>query len=102
MRAIQLERHGRPEEACACVETADVGTPGPGEAVVAIRAAAINPADILIFENRYPGPETLPAFVGIEGAGEVVATGDGVTDLSVGDHVISLGRANWAATAGIT
>ena len=70
--------------------------PGPGEAVVSIRASAINPADLLIFEGRYPGPESLPAPVGIEGAGFVDAVGEGVTGLAPGDHVLSLGRANWA------
>ncbi len=95
MLAVQLQRHARPDLACAAVETADPGDPGPGEVVVAIRAAAINPADLLIFEGRYPGPEELPAFVGIEGAGEVLAVGEGV-ELAPGDHVLSLGRANWA------
>lgn len=95
MLAVQLQRHARPDLACASVEVPDPGAPEPGEAVVAIRASAINPADLLIFEGRYPGPEELPAFVGIEGAGEVLAVGEGV-DLEPGDHVLSLGRANWA------
>jgi len=34
--------------------------------------------------------------VGIEGAGQVVAVGDDVSEYEVGDHVLSLGRANWA------
>lgn len=95
MLAIQLIKHARPDLACEAVDIPEP-VPGAGEAVVAIKAAAINPADLLIFEGRYPGPEALPAFVGIEGAGMVEALGDGVTGLSVGDHVISLGRANWA------
>lgn len=96
MKAIHLLRHARPDEACDCVEVEDVGAPGEGEVVVEIRASAINPADLLIMEGRYPGPETLPAPMGIEGAGRVVAVGAGVTGLAVGDKVISLGRANWA------
>jgi len=96
MHRIDLLKHDRPDQACAMVEAADVGEPGPGEAVVAIRACAINPADLLIFEGRYPGPEELPAPVGIEGAGVIEAVGEGVADLAPGDHVISLGRANWA------
>ncbi len=95
MLAVQLLRHARPDLACAAVEVAEPGDPGPGEVVVAIHASAINPADLLIFEGRYPGPEALPAFVGIEGAGEVLAVGADV-DLAPGDHVLSLGRANWA------
>ena len=96
MKAIHLLQHGRPDEACACVEVEDVGAPGAGEVVVEVRASAINPADLLIMEGRYPGPEELPAPMGIEGAGRVVAVGAGVAGLEPGDKVMSLGRANWA------
>ncbi len=96
MHRIELQKHARPDLACALVDAPDPGAPGAGEAIVSIRASAINPADLLIFEGRYPGPESLPAPVGIEGAGIVDAVGAGVTDLAPGDHVLSLGRANWA------
>lgn len=96
MKSIQLQRYGKPETTCACIEIDDLKTPASGEVNVQIKASAINPADLLIFEDRYPGPESLPAFVGIEGAGEVIAVGAGVTELKAGDHVMSLGRANWA------
>ena len=96
MKQIQLQRHGRPEEACACVEVPDAGSPDAGEVVVEIQAAAINPADLLIFEGRYPGPAELPAPVGIEGAGRVLEVGREVDGLAPGDKVMSLGRANWA------
>ncbi len=96
MKEIQLLRHARPDEACDCVEVADVGPPGAGEVVVEMKASAINPADLLIMEGRYPGPEELPAAMGIEGAGLVLQVGDGVDNLQPGDKVISLGRANWA------
>ena len=96
MKAIYLERHARPDEACACVEVADVGAPEADGVVVEILASAINPADLLIFEGRYPGPAELPAPVGIEGAGRVLAVGSAVTDLAPGDHVMSLERTNWA------
>jgi len=96
MKAIQLQRYGSPETTCACIEIDEPTGPAAGEVHVQIKASAINPADLLIFEDRYPGPETLPAFVGIEGAGQVIAVGDGVDELKVGDHVMSLARANWA------
>lgn len=96
MKVIQLQRYGSPETTCACIEIDDLKNPAAGEVHVRIMASAINPADLLIFEDRYPGPDKLPAFVGIEGAGEVVAVGEGVEELKVGDHVMSLGRANWA------
>ena len=96
MKAIHLCRHARPELACECVEVEEPGEPGPGEVSVEILASAINPADLLIFEGRYPGPESLPAPVGIEGVGRVLAVGSGVADLAPGDKVMSLGRGNWA------
>jgi len=92
VKAIQLVRHGLPEKACECIEVPTPKDPRAGELLVRIRASAINPADLLIFENRYPGPEQLPAFVGIEGAGEVIAVGEGVSDFKAGDKVISMGR----------
>ncbi len=96
MKRIELQRYDKPALACACVEVEDPGGPGPGEVLVAMAAAAINPADLLIMEGRYPGPVALPAPVGIEGAGHVLEIGPGVDTLQIGDLVVSLGRANWA------
>jgi len=96
MKAVQLLRHGRPDEACECLEIENVGVPGAGEVVVEVRASAINPADLLIIEGRYPGPDELPAQMGIEGAGRILEVGSGVSGLQAGDKVISLGRENWA------
>ena len=96
MKAIHLLKHGRPDEACDCVEVEDVGVPSANEVVVEMRASAINPADLLIIEGRYPGPDVLPAQMGIEGAGRVAEIGSAVSGLQPGDKVISLGRANWA------
>jgi NADPH:quinone reductase-like Zn-dependent oxidoreductase len=96
MKQVQLVRYGSPETTCECIDSDPLPPPAAGQINVAIRASAINPADLLIFEDRYPGPDTLPAFVGIEGAGEVIAVGEGVDEYEVGDHVLSLGRANWS------
>ena len=96
MKRIQLVRYGSPETTCECIDTDPLPGPASGHINVAIRASAINPADLLIFEDRYPGPDQLPAFVGIEGAGEVIAVGEGVSEYQIGDHVLCLGRANWA------
>ena len=96
MKAIQLQRHARPDEACICVELEEPGEPDADEVLVEVQASAINPADLLIFEGRYPGPAELPAAVGIEGAGQVLAVGSEVAGLAPGDKVLSLERANWA------
>ncbi|MBX2881986.1 MAG: zinc-dependent alcohol dehydrogenase family protein [Granulosicoccus sp.] len=96
MKAIQLIAHGTPASSCSCVELPEPEAPSAGQITIDIQAAAINPADLLIFEGRYPGPAELPANVGIEGAGIVSAIGDGVTEFKIGDHVLSMGRANWS------
>jgi NADPH:quinone reductase-like Zn-dependent oxidoreductase len=96
MKAVQFARYGVPHEVCDCVELQDVGAPDAEEVVVEIEAAPINPADLLIIEGRYPGPEALPAGLGIEGVGRVIAIGAQAADLSVGDRVMSLARSNWA------
>jgi trans-2-enoyl-CoA reductase len=63
--------------------------------MVSIEASAINPADLLVIEGRYPGPKQLPARQGIEGAGKVLSVGSDVSDLSPGDPVMLLSRGNW-------
>jgi NADPH:quinone reductase-like Zn-dependent oxidoreductase len=96
MKIVQFGRYGVPHEVCDCVEAEDPGVPAADEVVVAVEAAPINPADLLIIEGRYPGPTELPAPLGIEGVGRVVAVGSGVEELAEGDRVMSLARANWA------
>ena len=94
MKAAHLIANGPPPEV---VRIVDVGRPEPGprQAVVRIVAAGVNPADLLGFEGRYPGPGPLPAPCGIEGAGVVDRVGPG-SALTPGDRVIVLTRANWA------
>ena len=96
MKAIEFASYGVPHEVCRCVDVADVGPPGPGEVIVDILASAINPADLLIVEGRYPGPAALPARLGIEGVGRVAMVGENAESLAVGDHVVSMERQNWA------
>lgn len=87
--AIVATAFGGPE----VLHSVDVETPAPGahEATVAIRAAAINPIDYKIYGGLFgTDPSTLPARVGLEGAGVVTAVGDGAT-VAVGDEVIVAG-----------
>ncbi len=95
MKAIEYTEHGVPHEVCTCVDVEEPGPPGPGEMVVSVLASAINPADLLTIEGRYPGPKTLPARQGIEGVGRVEQLGEGVGTFEVGDHVMIMGRENW-------
>ena len=68
------------------VETVTLDPPGPGEVLVAIRAAGLCHSDLSVINGDRPRP--LPMALGHEAAGVVEALGDGVTDLSIGDHVV--------------
>ncbi|GAB1824138.1 quinone oxidoreductase family protein [Herbidospora sp. RD11066] len=59
--------------------------PGAGEALVEVAAIGVNFIDVYHREGRYPLPA--PFTPGSEGAGTVVATGPGVTEVAVGDRV---------------
>lgn len=65
--------------------------PGPGELLVAVRAAGLNGADLLQRRGHYPPPPGVPRDIpGMELAGEVVAVGGGVDPGWVGRRVMSL------------
>ncbi|MEQ1660510.1 MAG: NADPH:quinone oxidoreductase family protein, partial [Hylemonella sp.] len=64
--------------------------PGPGQVLVAIKAASLNFPDLLIVQNKYQIKPPLPFVPGAEYAGVVEALGEGVTNLKVGQHVACL------------
>ncbi len=68
----------------------EVGAPGPGEVRIKQRAAGLNYIDVYHRNGLYPLAK-LPAVIGMEGAGDVVALGDGVTTVAVGDRVAYAG-----------
>ena len=98
MKAARFSRFGAGHEVAELIDLPDPGAPGPGEVVLDILAAPINPSDLLNFAGRYGAvPPPLPAFAGGEAVARVAALGPGVTHLSVGDRVLALyaGRGNW-------
>src|SRR5438445_4899410 len=89
MRAAVITEPGGPE-VFAIQEIADP-VPGPEEALIAVRATALNRADLLQRRGRYPGPAgTRDDVPGLEMAGEVMATGSTVTAWKPGDRVMAL------------
>jgi NADPH:quinone reductase len=65
--------------------------PGAGELLVRVRSSAINRADVLQRQGKYPPPPGVPADIpGLEFAGEVAATGPGVERWQVGQRVCGL------------
>jgi NADPH:quinone reductase len=61
--------------------------PGPGQALLRIHFAALNPADAFLARAMYPAKPPLPHILGRDGVGEVIATGDGVESVRVGETV---------------
>jgi len=88
VRALLSDAPGGPET-LRLAELADP-TPGPGELLVRVRAAAINYPDVLIIEDKYQFKPPRPFAPGGEIAGEVEAVGEGVTGWALGDRLIAV------------
>jgi putative PIG3 family NAD(P)H quinone oxidoreductase len=89
MRAVVITRPGGPE----VLEVQERPTPIPraGEILVAIRASAVNRADLLQRQGLYPAPPGAPTDIpGLEYAGEVAAVSPGVTRWKEGDRVFGI------------
>ena len=89
MKAVVIPRPGGPE----VLELRDVErpTPGSGEVLVRVRATALNRADLMQREGRYPPPPGAPADIpGLEFAGEVAELGPGAREWREGDRVFGI------------
>jgi trans-2-enoyl-CoA reductase len=87
INAAVYETHGNPADVLH-VESRPWPTPAPGEVIVKMRAAPINPADLNQIEGKYPVRAELPATPGFEGAGIVVDAAADVKGLANGALVI--------------
>ena len=97
MKTLQISSFGSP---IAVVELAEIEPvdPGPGQLAVAIEAAPINPSDLTLIKGVYGVRPMLPAALGAEGVGRVIAVGDGVDAARVGERVLvvpTLEQATW-------
>ena len=89
MLAVVISRPGGPE--VLELRERPVPEPGPAEVLVRVRASALNRADLMQREGRYPAPPGAPPDVpGLEYAGEVVARGRDATAWREGDRVFGL------------
>jgi len=70
------------------MEDRALAAPGKGEVKVRLRAASVNFPDILMVQGKYQLKPELPFSPGMEGAGDVVAVGEGVSRVKVGDKVV--------------
>src|ERR1700720_33779 len=93
MKAVLCTHFGTADE----LEVADIPEPqaGPGEAVVRVKAAALNFFDTLIIAGKYQHKPPFPFSPAAEFAGVVESVGAGVTGIAPGDRV--MGNTGWGA-----
>lgn len=88
MTAIEITAPGGPR-VLKPAERA-VPEPKPGELLVRVRSAGVNRPDVLQRQGDYPPPPGAPDIPGLEIAGDVVATGEGVTRFRIGERITAL------------
>jgi len=71
--------------------------PGPGQVLLRMRAASVNFRDVLTAQGSYNRKQKLPLIPGSDGVGEVVAVGEGVTRVAVGDRASGIFAQRWIA-----
>ncbi len=88
MTYVKLEHYGPPEGLVTA--QAPIPKPGEGEVLIKVAAAGVNRPDILQRTGNYAPPPGASDVLGLEVAGIVVAVGDTVGGLKLGDHVCAL------------
>jgi len=106
MRAVVIDDFGTEPHIAELPEP----VPGPGEVVVRMHAAALNPFDWKVVDGALRGvvQHQFPLTLGSDGAGVVAEVGDGVTELRTGDRVygqflqVSRGRGSFSEAATVS
>lgn len=69
--------------------------PGPGQVLLRMKAASLNYRDLLMVQGHYNPRQPLPLIPCSDGAGEIVAVGEGVSRVAAGDRVATLFAQGW-------
>lgn len=88
MRAVEISQSGGPEVLQLCERP--LPKPAPGEIVIRLAFAGVNRPDALQRAGMYAPPPTASDLPGLEGAGTIVALGQGVSQWDIGDSVCAL------------
>lgn len=93
MKALVYDKYCADDDFASVLEVRQIDdpSPGPGEVVFRVRAAALNYDDIWGMRGK-PLAVPLPHVSGTDAAGEVVAVGDGVRSVRPGDRIVSHGN----------
>ena len=88
MRYINISEHGGPE--VMEIKEGEAPDPGKSEVLIKVHAAGVNRPDVMQRQGLYPPPPSASQILGLEVAGEVVATSKDVSAWSVSDRVCAL------------
>ena len=88
MKVTEIAEPGGPEVLRAAIRATP--EPGHGEVLIEVAAAGVNRPDVLQRQGGYPPPPGASDIPGLEVAGTIVASGTGVSTLSIGDRVCAL------------
>ena len=93
MKAIRVKEFGGPEK----LQLEEVPNPkaGPGQVVVKIEAAGVNPVDVYIRAGTYARKPPLPYTPGTDGAGKILSVGEGVEQIAPGAPVYTRRKFEW-------
>src|SRR6476661_769628 len=96
MRAVQLTSFGDPVDGLQYVDIPEPDAPGPNQVLIGVEFSPINPNDLMVAQGTYAIRPPLPAIIGNEGVGRVLALGPGVENVRVGDGVLApLSSSTW-------
>ncbi|MEL6829878.1 MAG: zinc-dependent alcohol dehydrogenase family protein [Pseudomonadota bacterium] len=90
MKVIEFNELGNPADVLK-LKTVEAQNPGAGDVKVKVLATPIHPANLLQIAGQYAAAPDLPSIPGGEGVGEVIALGEGVSHLQVGQTVLLAG-----------
>ena len=94
MKAIRVRQFGGPE-VMRLEEVPDL-RPGPGQVVVRVRAAGVNPVDTYIRSGTYAIKPALPYTPGMDAAGVIAEVGPDVKGMRAGDRMYTAGTLSGA------
>src|ERR1700732_3276401 len=93
MEAYRIDRFGSVDG--IVLRSSEDPRPGPKEILMRVRASSLNYRDLMVLKGGGRGPTKLGVVPLSDGAGEVAAIGDGVTQVKLGDRVIGTFHPRW-------